>query len=122
MDQVAERVREFLYEEKVVPLQGLDVYMRLRICGYSAGRSLAEVWEVLINGRNCAPPALIQPEDQFGPRWNGEYGPMNRLLLGLGNGGTAAIASALGIAEAQVDAAYLKIIEPLPYQNSSKRR
>jgi hypothetical protein len=81
MEEVAHRVREFLYEEKVAPLNQ-DCFMRLRICGYSAGRPLAEVWEVIINGKQSPPPTQAQKEDDFGPRWDGEYEALNRLIIG----------------------------------------
>jgi hypothetical protein len=113
MSEIAGRVREFLYDEKVVPMPGLDVYMRLRICGYSAGRPLAEVWEVLLQGRQCGTPTLVQAEDVFGPRWDGEYEAINRLFFALGTGSSAAIANTLGIPPAQVEAAQLQIIEPM---------
>ena len=36
--------------------------MLLRICGYSAGRPLSEVWEVLLQGAECGEPSLVRPE------------------------------------------------------------
>jgi len=46
---VAIQLRSFLFEEKVKAYSG-SVWTRVRICGYSAGRPLAEVWEVLLMG------------------------------------------------------------------------
>src|SRR6516165_9469312 len=77
---VANRLRSFLFEEKVRAYSG-SVWTRLRICGYSAGRPLAEVWEVLLMR-----PALVQGEQEFGIRWDGEYEALSRLIFGLGTG------------------------------------
>ena len=85
MQQVAERVRAFLFEEKTTG-QGLETWMQLRICGYSAGRPLPEVWEVKLLGKECPQPVLARAEDQFGVNWDGEYEPLNRLILGVGTG------------------------------------
>jgi 20S proteasome alpha/beta subunit len=81
--QVALRVREFLFEEKSRPHRA-DVWTKVRICGYSAGRPLAEVWEVQLQGADCGPPTQVQAEHEFGPRWDGEYEALDRLVFGLG--------------------------------------
>jgi hypothetical protein len=48
-------------------------FLMLHICGYSSGRPLPEVWQVAFQAQGDPPaPACIQPEDHFGPRWNGE--------------------------------------------------
>lgn len=49
--QVANRLRTFLFEEKAAAYAG-EVWTRVRLCGYSAGRPLAEVWEILLLGPN----------------------------------------------------------------------
>jgi len=82
---VAGRVRQFLYEEKVISVTA-EAWMRIRIAGYSAGRPLSEVWEVFIRGKECDEPMQIQGENDFGPRWDGEYEPLNRLILGQASG------------------------------------
>lgn len=100
MQHVAERMREFLFEEKTAPAH-LETWMQLRSCGYSAGRPLPEVWEVLIQGKDCGLPKIIRPENDFGVNWDGEYEALGRLILGLGRGiGDAAIK--LGMPEEQV--------------------
>jgi hypothetical protein len=83
VEQVSVRVREFLFEEKSRPHRA-DVWTKVRICGYSAGRPLAEVWEVQLMGPDCAPPKQVQAEHEFGPRWDGEYEALDRLIFGLG--------------------------------------
>ncbi len=83
VEQVSVRVREFLFEEKSRPLGG-GVWTKVRLCGYSAGRPLAEVWEVQLMGLECAAPTQVQAEQEFGPRWDGEYEALDRLIFGLG--------------------------------------
>jgi hypothetical protein len=115
IQQVAERVKEFMFDEKIAAIPGTEAWMRLRICGYSAGRPLAEVWEVLLQGNQCPGPTVVQTESQFGCRWDGEYDALNRLILGCGFGERFqnAAAVALGIPAAQVEAATLQIVEAL---------
>ena len=80
---VATRLRSFLFEEKVKAYSG-SVWTRVRICGYSAGRPLAEVWEVLLMGSDSPAPTQVQGEQEFGIRWDGEYEALSRLVFGLG--------------------------------------
>jgi hypothetical protein len=83
--QVANRLRTFLFEEKAAAYAG-EVWTRIRLCGYSAGRPLAEVWEVLLLGPNSPAPTQVQGEQDFGIRWDGEYEALSRLIFGLGTG------------------------------------
>jgi len=83
MEQVAARLRAFLFEEKAAPCPE-PTNLQLRLCGYSAGRPLAEVWEVSMTGQDCPPPRRIMDETSFGIMWDGQYEALNRLILGLG--------------------------------------
>ncbi|MCB4823593.1 hypothetical protein [Roseicella aerolata] len=83
MEQVAGRLRAFLFEEKAAPCPE-PTNLQLRLCGYSAGRPLAEVWEVSMTGQACPPPRRIMEETSFGVLWDGQYEALNRLILGLG--------------------------------------
>jgi 20S proteasome alpha/beta subunit len=65
MEEVAGRLRSFLFEEKAA-LCPDPTSLQLRICGYSAGRPLAEVWEVNMTGQDCPPPRRIMDETGFG--------------------------------------------------------
>lgn len=80
---IAVRLRQFLYEEKAVP-HGATTWTKVRVCGYSAGRPLPEIWEVNMMGDSCPPPSCIQNEQEFGLRWDGEYEALDRLIFGLG--------------------------------------
>jgi len=83
IQDIAVKMRQFLFDEKSVPL-GATTWTKLRLCGYSAKRSLAEVWEVNLMGDTCPPPNCVQTEHQFGLRWDGEYEALDRLVFGLG--------------------------------------
>jgi hypothetical protein len=80
---VAQRLRQFIFEEKAAACQ-VETSIQLRICGYSAGRPLAEVWEVNLTQQACPPPRCIMGEGDFGVLWDGQYEALNRLILGLG--------------------------------------
>ena len=83
MEEVAGRLRSFLFEEKAA-LCPEPTNLQLRICGYSAGRPLAEVWEVSMTGQECPMPRQVMDETGFGVMWDGQYEALNRLILGLG--------------------------------------
>ncbi|CAH2603033.1 conserved protein of unknown function [Rhodovastum atsumiense] len=83
LEHVAAQVRAFLFEEKAARCPE-PTNLQLRVCGYSAGRPLAEVWEVSMTGPDCPPPRRIMDETSFGVMWDGQYEALNRLILGLG--------------------------------------
>lgn len=83
MQHIASRLREFLFEEKS-KAQGATAWTKVRLCGYSASRPLAEVWEVSLNGQTSPEPFCVQSEEEFGLRWDGEYEALDRLVFGLG--------------------------------------
>ena len=85
LGEVANRLRAFLFEEKAAA-QAAEVWTRVRLCGYSADRPLAEVWEILLLGPNSPAPTQVQGEQDFGIRWDGEYEALSRLIFGLGTG------------------------------------
>lgn len=81
LESIALRLRELLFDQKSRAL-GAETWMQIRICGYSAGRPLPEVWEVFLAGADCAAPTLVQGEQAAGVRWNGEYEVLDRLIIG----------------------------------------
>lgn len=84
MQAVAEKVREFFVVEKAKQSGRDDVGLLVRLCGYSVGRPLAEIWDVNISESMCDGPNLVQAEDSFGPRWHGEFEALDRLIFGIG--------------------------------------
>ena len=83
MEQVTKRVDEFFVEK--AREADFKFFLLLRICGYSAGRLLPEVWQVALldEGRHLD-LACMQDEGHFGVRWNGENEALDRLILGVG--------------------------------------
>lgn len=79
----ADRLRSFLFEEKAAVCPD-PTSLQVRLCGYSAGRPLAEVWEVNLTGQSCQSPHQIMDENDFGVLWDGNYEALNRLILGVG--------------------------------------
>ena len=83
MEFVNSRVNEF-FNEKAEEVD-FKYFLLLRVCGYSSGRALPEVWQVAFDGGKALEPRCIQPEGNFGPLWNGEMEPfLNGLILGIG--------------------------------------
>jgi hypothetical protein len=85
LGQAAERLRSFLFEEKAEARPD-PTNLQVRLCGYSAGRPLAEVWEVNMAAGTCPPPRQIMDESSFGVLWDGQYEALNRLIIGVGVG------------------------------------
>lgn len=89
IEEAAIKARRFLYEEsylKAFAEPPGDFAMGYRVCGYSAGADLPEIWEFMIVGADCAPPYQVQQRDEFGLRWAGENEALDRLLLGTSTG------------------------------------
>jgi hypothetical protein len=88
VQQVAQRVREFFFDELFMSAYGAkpptNYFLGFKVCGYSAGAPLSEVWDIKIINSNCDPPLLVQGQDWIGARWDGEYESMDRLILGVG--------------------------------------
>jgi hypothetical protein len=81
MEAIATIVHGFFSEK--VTASDFKGFLLLRICGYSSGRPLPEVWQVHFSGGKQFGPELIQKEDVMGPRWNGENEALDRLILGM---------------------------------------
>jgi hypothetical protein len=82
MADVAGRVHQFLFSEKSIPAGGIANIL-LRVCGYSAGRPLPEVWQVQLQGATSYQLLLVHAETDFGINWDGQYDALNRLVLGV---------------------------------------
>ena len=80
--EMAERLRQFIFEGKAAVCE-TETNIQLRVCGYSAGRPLAEIWEVNLTQHACPPPRCIMGKGGF-VLWDGQYEAPNRLVLGTG--------------------------------------
>lgn len=79
---ISSRVHAF-FEEKIKETGNND-FLLLRVCGYSRGKRLAEVWQVMFLNDGISNTFCAQREDQFGCQWNGEQEALNRLIVGVG--------------------------------------
>ncbi len=83
MELVNARVHEFFMEKTKEANQ--KSFLMLRVCGYSSGHLLPEVWQVaFLDNGELLEPRCIQPEENFGTMWNGEMELLSRLIRGIG--------------------------------------
>jgi hypothetical protein len=81
LEDVSTTVREFFDKQAIAA--GFKAFLILRICGYSSGRPLPEVWQIGFSDGQCFEPISVQKETDIGPRWNGEQEALDRLILGM---------------------------------------
>jgi hypothetical protein len=110
IEHVAERLREFMFEEKYAEAFGeLDPVQRpflgFVVGGYSSGAERADEYQVVFANGECPPPEPLRPTDAAGLTWNGEPEAITRLLLGFGNDLPAVLQERLGVPEDQVESA-----------------
>jgi hypothetical protein len=112
MKEIAERVREFVVQEKIAP-SGLNTSVQLRLCGYSADRPLSEIWDVNIIDGSCAAPSCIGTEDTWGLNWAGEYEPLDRLIYGMSQMIIPTSVSTLGVTQQEAQESWDKLVPHL---------
>jgi hypothetical protein len=113
IEEVAIKARKFMYEQNYVTAYQEkppdDYFLGYRVCGYSSGSSLSEVWEFAIAENKCDAPHQVQPREVFGIRWAGENEVLDRLLLGA-SGSLRAVLVERGMAAEDAEATYLDMI------------
>ena len=114
MEEVATKVHEFFAEK--AKDGDFKFFLQLRICGYSAGRPLPEVWQVGLQDGTCPAPVVIQGEQPIGTLWNGEFEAMDRIILGRGTNFVAAATTVLGFDQEKAAEVRDKISEQLYQQ------
>jgi len=85
IEEVAQRAREYLFEEKWVPYFGAnsDVDdLHYWVFGFSAGQSQSELWKILVSKGSCTEPVCARPADLTGIDWCGQPEAISRLVLG----------------------------------------
>ena len=108
IEQVAGRVREFMYEEHYIEAtKDLEEkpYISFMVAAYSSGASLPEVWEVNIVDGECAQPTCLRGQGDCGVGCKGLIEPVHRLILGFGPRLRAVLAQHLGVPDDQVEPA-----------------
>ncbi len=87
IQEVADRVKRFFYDELYVPNVPLNPQapgMGFLVAGYSANSESAEVWKVTVkDGGTCdAPQQVCAPGEPWGAYWEGQGEAIRRLLMG----------------------------------------
>jgi hypothetical protein len=88
LSTVAERVREFVFDERIEELRSEGVALPdlgLCVAGYSANERLPEFWEVLIEKDSCGAAKLIGGTETTGITWYGQSESIRRVVLGVSN-------------------------------------
>src|SRR6266567_2405258 len=88
MEQIAQHVRKFFYEELYTPefgKAGTKPVVGFLVAGYSASASSSEVWKVFVdNVGGCGPPQrVVSKEDSWSILWEGQAEVCYRILKGV---------------------------------------
>ncbi len=110
VEDVAEKVRRFMYDEMYVPAfatweEPSKPFLGFIVAGYSPGAPMAEEYAIHMRGDECHGPALLRPIDQVGVTWNGEPEAVSRLILGYGTELPMVLQQRLGVPEDQLEPA-----------------
>jgi hypothetical protein len=106
IEQVAEKLRDFMYEEKYKAAFGewapeAQPILGFVVAGHGANESLADEYQVLIANGECVLEPL-RPHDDAGVSWWGEPEAITRLLIGFGTQLPDALIEHLGVPQEQV--------------------
>jgi hypothetical protein len=104
---ISSRIHAF-FEEKIKEV-GSQRFLLFRVCGYSVGRPLSEVWQVAFLDDGTSQMSCPQKEEHFGCQWNGEQEALNRLILGVGTIPEEGL-KALGMTADQRDETVVKLV------------
>ncbi len=111
IEQVAVRLRQFIYEEHYVnAFAALPPEQKpplgFIVAGYSANAPLGDEYAIVIDqGGNCGPPNPLRKSDESGIFWAGMGEPLNRLVLGWGTQLPQVLQQNLGVPAQQVQGA-----------------
>ncbi len=102
---VADKVRTFMFDERYVPTfkEWQDKPpLGFIVAGYSSGESMAEEYQISINGGICDEPRLVRAKDDSGLTWNGEPEAITRLFFGFGTDLPKVLHENLGVPAEQI--------------------
>ncbi|HKZ76819.1 MAG TPA: hypothetical protein VJ124_00740 [Pyrinomonadaceae bacterium] len=105
IQQVAERLRTFMFEEHYVPEfreWKEKPNLGFIVAGYSSGEAMAEEYQIDIANGTCGPPRLIRPKNDCGITWSGELEAISRLFFGFGTGLPVVLEKNLGVPKDQI--------------------
>jgi hypothetical protein len=119
IEGVAERVKEFMYDEKYQPaFEALEEGSELSplgffVVGYSANTSYAEEYSLLLAPAGVTGPTLLREAHQTGVQWAGQLEAVQRLLVGFGQQLGGLLVSEFGVAAEEVPEKLLKLRDAL---------
>lgn len=95
IEEIANRARAFLYEERfaqlpIKPMSPMEFY----IGGYSSDSEQHELWKVVIADPDAGAPICSSPAGETGITWAGQPEAINRLVLGVSSGLESGLISA----------------------------
>jgi hypothetical protein len=110
ISKVADRVKEFMYDEKYAAAQGqLPSGQSLPelgffTVGYSAGANHSEEYHLNLSAAGVTGPTLLRQPHETGTTWAGQPEAINRILNGYGFGLAEILEKDLGVPAADVPA------------------
>lgn len=112
LKDVADRVREFMYDEKYVPADQVAqaageppaTSLGFFVAGYSAGADQAEEYHLDLSSTACDGPTLLRQPEETWSTWAGQPECISRILSGLPGQMPQILVQDLGVAAANVDA------------------
>ena len=127
---VADRVREFIYQNKYAPVFGGNAQvpdLGLTVAGYSTDGDYAEAYKIEMDSGGCPSPVQMWPGAECGFFVGGQPAAVARLVHGVDPKIASVLADSLGLSPEDADRA-TKIIrdqlrvplvqEPMPFQDA----
>lgn len=110
IEEVAIRVREFMFEEKYQAAFAdwppeTQPALGFIVAGHARREPLADEYQILIQNGECPPPQPLRPHEAAGVTWNGEPDAITRLLLGFAPQLPQVLGQHLGISAEQLPTA-----------------
>jgi hypothetical protein len=108
IEEVAIAARQFLYEDRYLPVYGTGTdkpELGFNVAGYSSGSDHAEVWAIAVDSTGaCAAPTPVRKANETGLAWAGQPEAISRLVIGIATGLPDSLAK-IGVPAADVPAA-----------------
>jgi len=108
IEQVAERLRGFIYDELYVP--AYDDWpddqrkpdLGFIVAGYSSNAAMADEFQIAIVNGDCEPPLALRQGETSGLTWNGQPEAISRQLLGFDPALPDVMQNLLGVPQDQI--------------------
>lgn len=116
IEDVANRLREFMYDELYVPAfsewpeEHAKPDLGFIVAGYSSAADMADEFQILVANGECPPPIALRQGQDSGLTWNGQPEAITRLLLGFAPTLPGVLVERLGVPADQIEPA-MEIIQ-----------